>query len=117
LLSLADILRKSLEGQPAAGIEMRLLPLFQVLLANAVLIAILLWITGDYSYRDSYFATEGFTTTTVRYPLFLITSALKGSTTIPGLLTLDWQQVVLLLLLVTDAVYAYSVLRTRGHQA
>jgi hypothetical protein len=92
---------------------MRLVPLLEVLVANAVLIALLLWITGDYSYRASYWVTEGFTSTTVRYPLFLITSAVKGGTSIPGLLTVDWQQIVLLVLVVTDAVYAYALLQAR----
>ena len=92
---------------------MRPLPLLEVLIANLVLIALFLWITGDYTFRTAYWGTEVFTPTTVRYPLFLVTSAVKGSTTIPGLLTLDWQQVVLLLMAVTDAVYLWSVLRVR----
>jgi hypothetical protein len=95
----------------------RPLPLLEVLIANLVLAALFLWITGDYSFRTAYWGTEFFTPTTVRYPLFLVTSAVKGSgvtaTSIPGLLTLDWQQVVLLLLAVTDAVYLWSLLRMR----
>jgi hypothetical protein len=96
----------------------RPLPLLEVLIANLVLIALLFWITGDYSFRIAYWGTEVFTPTTVRYPLFLVTSAVKGSTCvpstcIPGLLTLDWQQVVLLLMAVTDAVYLWSLLRMR----
>jgi hypothetical protein len=89
----------------------RLLPLLEVLAANVFLIALFFWITGDYDFRTSYWATEVFTPTTVRYPLFLITSAVKPSTSIPGLLTLDWQQVVVLLLVATDAVYLSSLLR------
>jgi hypothetical protein len=101
----------------------RPLPLLEVLIANLVLIALFFWITGDYSFRIAYWGTEVFTPATVRYPLFLVTSAVKGSTTmpcipsssscIPGLLTLDWQQVVLLLMAVTDAVYLWSVVRMR----
>jgi hypothetical protein len=89
----------------------RLLPLLEVLVANLILIALFFWISGDYDFRASYWATEVFTPTTVRYPLFLFTSAVKGSTSIPGLLTLDWQQVVVLLLVVTDLVYLSSLLR------
>jgi len=92
---------------------MRLLALFEVLIVNVILIALLVWITGDYTYRAAYWGTEGFTPTMVRYPLFYITSAVKGSTSIPGLLTVDWQQVVLLLLVVTNAVYALSMFRSR----
>jgi hypothetical protein len=91
----------------------KLLPLLEVLVANLALIALFSWITGDYDFRASYWTTEAFTSATARYPLFLITSAMKGSTSIPGLLTLDWQQVVVLLLVVTDAVYAWSLLAAR----
>ena len=92
----------------------RPLPLLEVLIANIVLVALFLWITADYSFRAAYWGTEVFNPTTVRYPLFLVTSAVKGSDPpIPGLLTLDWQQVVLLLMAVTDAVYLSSVLRVR----
>ena len=96
----------------------RPLPLLEVLIANLVLIALLFWITADYAFRTAYWGTEVFNPTTVRYPLFLVTSAVKGSTCIagtciPGLLTLDWQQVVLLLIAVTDAVYLWSLVRIR----
>jgi hypothetical protein len=50
--------------------------------------------------------------------LFLITSAVKPSASIPGLLTLDWQQIIVLLLVVIDAVYISTVLRPlRGSRA
>ncbi len=90
---------------------MRLLSLVEVLVVNASLIALLLWITGDYGFRAAYWGPEGFTPATARYPLFLITSAAKGSTSIPGLLTLDWQQVVVLVLVLTDGVYFSSLFR------
>ncbi len=84
---------------------MRVIRLFEVLVVNAILIALLLWVTGDYGFRASYWASEKFSSATTRYPLFLITSAAKGSTAIPGLLTVDWQQVVLLVLVVADLIY------------
>ncbi len=93
---------------------MRLLDLFEVLLVNLVLAGLLLWITGDYSFRNDYWASESFLSSTARYPLFLITSATKGSTSIPGLLTVDWQQVIVLVLLLADAIYLRSLLRARG---
>ncbi len=92
---------------------MKLLTLVEALVVNVLLIALLLWITGDYGFRAAYWGGEGFTPTTVRYPLFLITSAVKGSTSIPGLLTVDWQQVVILILAVTDAIYVSSLLGSR----
>jgi len=93
---------------------MRLLAFIEVLIVNVVLIALLVWITGDYNYRTAYWGPERFTPSTVRYPLLLITSAMSGSTSIPGLLTVDWQQIVLLVLVVTDAVYAWTSLRSRA---
>ena len=94
-------------------VSLRLLSLIEVLFVNALLIALLLWITGDYYFRTAYWGTEGFSPTTVRYPLLLITSAAKGTTSIPGLLTIDWQQVVALVLVVTDAIYLSNLLRSR----
>jgi hypothetical protein len=97
---------------------MRPLPLLEVLVVNALLLALLLWITGDYGFRASYWTTEGFVSSIVRYPpLFFVTSAVKGSTSIPGLLTIDWQQIVVLMLVVTDAVYLSSLVRARRRNA
>ena len=92
---------------------MKLRSIVEVVVVNVILVALLFWITGDYGYRTAYWGTESFTPSTVRYPLFLITSATKGSTSIPGLLTVDWQQVVALVLVLTDAVYLYNLLRSR----
>ena len=92
---------------------MKLLPVIEVLVVNAALIPLLVVITENYGLRDAFWHPEGFVPTTVRYPFFYITSAVSGSTTIPGLLTVDWQQIVLLIMVVTDAVFAWSVLRAR----
>ena len=88
--------------------RMKRLPLVEVLIVNALLIPLLILITENYGLRGAYWASEGFTSTTVRYPLFFITSAVKGATHIPGIFSLDWQQVVLVVLVVTDAVFAWS---------
>jgi hypothetical protein len=96
---------------------MKLLTLAEVVVVNVLLIALLLWITGDYSYRAAYWGSENFSPTTIRYPLFLITSAVKSSTSIPGLLTVDWQQIVVLMLVVTDGVYLSGLLRDRRRNA
>ncbi len=92
---------------------MKLLLLVEAIIVNVFLIALILWITGDYTFRDAYWGTESFDPTTVRYPLFFVTSAVKGSTSIPGLLTVDWQQVVVLVLVLADAVYLSGVFRSR----
>ncbi|MDG6915818.1 MAG: hypothetical protein JRM86_06080 [Nitrososphaerota archaeon] len=88
---------------------MKLVSLVEVAVVNAVLIPLLALITENYGLRMAYWAHEGFTPTMTRYPLFFITSAVNGSTRIPGLLSVDWQQVILLLILLTDAFYAWSV--------
>lgn len=90
---------------------MKLVPLIEVVVINALLIPLLVLITENYGLRTAYWVAEGFTPSTARYPFFFITSAVKGSTSIPGLLSVDWQQVVLVLLVVTDAVYAWSTIK------
>lgn len=95
---------------------MRLLPLLEVIGVNVVLVALFLWVTGDYAFRTYYWGTEGFAPATARYPLFFITSAAKGSTSIPGLLTVDWQQILALLLILTDVIYVSTLLRARRRE-
>lgn len=92
---------------------MKLLPVIEVLVVNAFLIPLLALITENYDLRSAYWASEGFTSTTVRYPFFFITSAVRGTTHIPGLLSVDWQQVVLFVLIVADGVFALGLYRSR----
>lgn len=92
---------------------MKVLPLLEVLIVNAFLIPLLALITENYGLRAAYWGLEGFTFTTARYPFFFITSAVKGSTHLPGLLSVDWQQVVLIILIVVDGVFVLSALRGR----
>ena len=81
----------------------------QVIIVNAALIPLLALITENYGLRMAYWAPEGFTPTMTRYPLFFITSAVKGSTHLSGLLSVDWQQVVLLVLLVVDGLFVRAL--------
>ena len=90
---------------------MKWVSLVEVLFVNAVLIVLLAVITENYGLRNAYWGPEGFTPSTVRYPFFFITSAVNGPIRIPGLLSVDWQQVVLFLLVVTDAIFARGLLR------
>lgn len=92
---------------------MKLLPFLEVLVVNAILIPLLALITQNYALRTAYWAKpgDGFTPTMTRYPFFFMTSAVKGSTHIPGLLSVDWQQIIVLLLLVVDGVFVLSALR------
>lgn len=86
----------------------------EALVVNVVLIALLAAITENYGLRMAYWGPEGFTPSMTRYPLFFVTSAVKGGTQIPGLLSVDWQQVVVLVLVVFDALFVRSVLKDRG---
>jgi hypothetical protein len=93
---------------------MKKLPLVEVIVVNAILISLLALITQNYALRMAYWGKpqDGFTPTMTRYPFFFITSAVKGSTHLPGLLSVDWQQVVLVVLILTDAVYLWSSIRS-----
>lgn len=91
---------------------MKVLPLVEVLFVNAVLLAILVLITGNYGLRLEYWVHEGFTPHMARYPFFFITSATNGSTSIPGLLSVDWQQVLVVVVVLVDLVYYLSVVKS-----
>jgi hypothetical protein len=110
LFSITDLKTALLERKPT---QMKLLALTEVLLVNVLLIALLFWITSDYGFRAAYWGSEGFTPSTMRYPLFLITSASKGPILIPGLITVDWQQVVVIALVAIDGLYAWSAFTGR----
>ena len=109
-----DLPRNYLVGMGRPGRTMKWLLVAEVAVVNAFLISLLALITTNYGLRAAYWAPEGFTPTTIRYPFFFITSAIKGSTHIPGVLSLDWQQVVLFVLVVTDALYAWSAVKGNG---
>lgn len=98
--------------------KMKWVAVLEVLVINALLIPLLALLTENYGLRMAYWRSEGFTPTMTRYPLFFVTSAVKGATRIPGLVSVDWQQVVVLVLLVVDGLFVFSVLRgpARGRQ-
>ena len=95
---------------------MKRLPLAEVIVVNAILIPLLVLITQNYALRMAYWARpgDGFTPTMTRYPFFFITSAVRGSIHLPGLLSVDWQQVILLLLIVFDGLFILSALKSRS---
>jgi len=96
---------------------MKRLPLAEVVVVNAILVPLLVLITQNYALRMAYWARpgDGFTPTMTRYPFFFITSAVRGSTHLPGLLSVDWQQIVLFVLVVADAIFALGFYRSRRH--
>jgi hypothetical protein len=84
-----------------------------VLVSNMVILLLIYGIFQDYAYRLSYWRSLGFAPSTSYSPFFFVTSAAKGSTYIPGQLTLDWAQVLILILVAMDALYVYGVVRRR----
>ena len=95
---------------------MKAASVLEVFVVNAVLVTLLILITENYGLRTAYWGPEGFTPSMTRYPLFFVTSAVKGTTRIPGLLSVDWQQVVLLLLFVVDGLFVLSALKGRRRE-
>ncbi len=112
LLTFAGLRPQLFRREVAAGSSMKWVSVAEVLVVNGILIPVLILITENYSLRTAYWGPEGFAPSTARYPFFFITSAVKGSTSIPGLLSVDWQQVVLVVLILTDAVYAWSAIKS-----
>ncbi len=80
---------------------------------NVIFLILIAWVLGDYSYRDSYWRSMGFTPSTSYSPFFFVTSAVKGSTYIQGQLTLDWAQVLGAVLVVFDLLFVLGYLRKR----
>jgi hypothetical protein len=98
---------------------MKKLPLIEVIVVKVILIALLALITQNYALRMAYWGRpqDGFIPTMTRYPFFFITSAVRGSTHLPGLLSVDWQQVIILVLVVVDGLYVWSAYKDKGNQA
>jgi hypothetical protein len=86
----------------------------KIAVPNLVILALIWEVLQDDAGRIAYFQTLGFTPTTHYYPFFYITTAVKGTTYIPGLLTLDWVQVLAVVLLVLDITFAVGYLRSRS---
>ena len=90
---------------------MKALQATRIIVTNVVILAIIWAILQDDAGRVAYFQSLGFTTSTAYYPFFYITSASNEATRIPGLLTLDWAQVLAVVLLVLDVGFFLPFLR------
>jgi hypothetical protein len=88
-----------------------------ILVSNLIILALIIEILQDYAYRLSYWRSMGFTPSTTYSPFFFVTSAIRGSTYIPGQLTLDWTQVLAVVLAVMDAAYILGMVRRRRRAA
>jgi len=85
----------------------------EIVISNAVILAMILAVLQDDSGRLAYFRSLGFTTSTAYYPFFYITSAVNGATRIPGLLTLDWVQILAAALILIDAGFVLRLRRKK----
>jgi hypothetical protein len=90
---------------------MRTSSLAQVIAANVIIIVLIVAILEDFYSRIAYWESLGFTPQTTYFFLTYVTSATKGSTYIPGEITLDWVQVLGIILVLIDAAFVYSVLK------
>jgi hypothetical protein len=92
---------------------LKLTSLINIVVFNAVALILAILVYDDRVWRLSYWKSEGFTPTTHYYPFFYITSAVKGSTYIGGLLTVDWLQVIIVVAVVIDALVVLGLVRSR----
>jgi len=84
------------------------------IVSNAVLLTLIWWVFQDYAYRAAYWRSMGFSPSTKYWPFFLVTSAVRGSTVIPGQLTLDWTQVLAAILVIIDLNFLAVSVRRRS---
>ena len=94
---------------------MKLGSVVSIAVFNLVAIILAALVYGDRVWRISYWQAEGFTPATTYYLFFYVTSALKGSTHIGTLLTVDWLQVLLVVAVVVDGFFVLGLLRGRRH--
>ena len=96
---------------------MKLTSIITLVVFNVVVLALADWVYSDRVWRLGYWESLGFTPKTTYYPFFYITSAVNGSTRIPGLLTIDWLQVLLVVAVIVDGSYAINMIRRRRRAA
>lgn len=94
--------------------KMKLTSIITLAAFNVIAIAMAVGVAEDQAYRISYWKSMNFTPHTTYYPFFLITTATNGSTYIPGLLTLDWLQVLVVIIAVVDGWTIFSYVRQRN---
>ena len=86
----------------------------QLVLTNAVLIALLALVRQDQIARFDYWNSIGFSPDTV-YSIFLLRyPAVRGNTSLPGLPTLDWAQILLVVVVLVDVYYIAAAFTGRG---
>jgi hypothetical protein len=96
---------------------MKLSSIISVIVFNVVALVLAYLVYADRVFRIGYWEQMGFTSKTVYYPFFYITSAVNGPVAIPGTLTLDWLQVLLVIAIVVDGNFAIGLIRRRRRMA
>ena len=101
---------------PRRAVITKAAALVQLLITNVVLIVLSSLAAQDLSARMDYARSIGFTPSVAYSPLAFVLSSVGHGTSIPGLLTFDWSQLVLIVLILLDGSFALEALLRRGHR-
>lgn len=92
---------------------MKITSVINIIVFNGMALILAALVYSDRVWRLDYWQSLGFTPSTAYYPFFYVTSAVRGGATIPGLLTVDWIQVIIVVAAVIDGGIAFSAIRHR----
>jgi hypothetical protein len=92
-------------------LQLKLTSVINIAVFNGVAIILAALVYNDRVARTAYWHELGFTPSTAYYPFSYITSAVSAATSIQGLLTVDWLQVILVIMVVVDGSMALGMLR------
>jgi hypothetical protein len=92
---------------------MRLSSVVEFVLLNAIVIYLIALVRSDQASRLQYWNRIGFTPSSVYSAFTLRYPAVNGMVSIPGLISLDWVQILLVLLIVVDVYQVASALGGR----
>ena len=93
---------------------MKLSSLVEAVFANAVLLYLISLVRDDQASRLGYWNSIGFSANPSYSLLTLRYSSLKGATSIPGLSTLDWVQVLIVALVLIDAYFVLDTFQKKN---
>jgi hypothetical protein len=95
-------------------LQLKLSSLINLAIFNVIALILADLVYSDRVWRVGYWENVlGFTPHTAYYPFFYVTSAVRGSTSIPGTLTVDWLQVILVIMVLVDGSFALAYFRRR----
>ncbi len=92
----------------AVSEQLKLYSFIQLVLINSVLIYLISLVRQDQSARVDYWRSMGFTPDTVYSVLSLRYPAVNGRVSIPGLPTIDWIQLFLVIIILVDVYYLFE---------